>query len=341
MCRDPLLAAARALLLALCACADPVDQAAKARIFSPEEPAEDVLRAREAIAADRAGMDAAVERRILRMDRLEAARRLGAHKAVTTVKFAWIREGRTVALAEKHELAVDAEGQFRAVSTNDQDAGLEVVYAGGRAYVKSRYGPFRLRRMDGAQQDAWRDRATPAAATLSGLLGDRLRLSDAKPVRVKDRPARRWALGLGDAPAGVPAAELPPLPPVAYGRYRAPGEDKLLPGPDPDTARRLQFGERRTPQAVSGSLLVDDATGVLLALDAKARFEVAAADGAPARLDLELALEVSPEAKVAVEAPAEVAAERIAHAVKEPLWFLGASAPAASKPEDAEAADGP
>jgi hypothetical protein len=312
------------------ACTDQADKAAKARVFSPEEPAEELLRAKEPIAVDRLAGDAGLLARVVSMDRLEATRRLGAHRAVTTVRFSARRGERTVGLSEKHELATDAQGQFRAVSTNDQDTGLEAVFAGGRAYVKSRYGPFRTRRMDRSEHDAWRNRATPAVSTLAQLAGGRLRASSPE-VAGGSRPAHRFKLALGEA-TGARAASTLPAP--VYGTHKAPGDDKPRPGPDPDTALRLAFSEQRQVTSIEGDLVVDDATGVVLASKAKVRLAVPG-EGGEATVELEYAFEVTPDAAVAVEAPAEVAPTRIAHAINDPLWFLnGGAAPARPAEEE-------
>jgi hypothetical protein len=320
-----LLAAALAL-----ACTDAADKAAKARVFSPEEPAEELLRAREPIAVDRLAQDPAVLARVVAMDRMEATRRLGAHRALTTVRFTTRRGDRAVGLSERHELATDASGQFRAVSTNDQDTGLEVVFAGGRAYVKSRYGPFRTRRMDRAEHDAWRNRATPALGTLAALAAGRLTVSAPEPVPGA-RAAHRFKLGLGEA-RGAPAAAKS-LPPPQYGTHKAPGDEKPRPGPDPDTALRLAFAEKRQVTLLEGDLVVDDATGVVLASKGKMRLSVPG-EGEAAALELDYAFEVTPDASVSVEAPSEVAPARIAHAINAPLWFLdGGAAPAKAAEE--------
>lgn len=328
-----------ALVAAVAGCADPADRAAKARIFSPEEPAEDLQRAKEPLAVRDAATDPAVFRRLLTMSRLEATRRLGAHRATTTVQFRWTRAGRTVALTEKDELVTDASGQFRAVTTNDQDAGLEVVWVDGRAYAKSRYGPFRARRMDRAQQDAWRDRATPALGTIDGLFQRRLHLSPLGPADKGGRPALKFALLLGEpwGPDGSPRG----LPPMSFGHFRVPGEDKARAGPDPDTARRLDFERRRVPEKVSGELLVDEATGVVLAATVKARFNVPGLPQEPAAaLDLEVAFDVVPDASARVAAPADVTQARLAHAVNNPLWFLGdGAAPARAEEDEPAGAD--
>ncbi len=327
--------AALPLVFALVACSDAADEAAKARIFSPEEPALVLRRAAEQLAADKLATDPALLARVMTMDRLEAARRLGAHKAVTSAWFKWQREGRTVALSERHELTVDGEGAFRALSTNDHDTGLEVVYAGGRAYAKNRYGPFRLRRMDRAQQDAWRDRATPAMATLWELAGDRLGLKAMGEARKSGRSALRYQLELVDARPGSASARA--LPPVQFPARKDADGKVAPPGPDADTQHRLDFLQARRVEALSGELFVDATSGAVLALKAKARFIVG--DSPAASSDLDLSFEATTDPEIHIAAPANVAEARLAHAVNDPLGFLGDGKQAAEKDETAEAGE--
>jgi hypothetical protein len=56
-----------ALALAATACTDPVDKAAKARIFSPEDPPKVVASAAETLPPQEVASDARVARRVLGM----------------------------------------------------------------------------------------------------------------------------------------------------------------------------------------------------------------------------------------------------------------------------------
>jgi hypothetical protein len=265
----PVAGVALAALALLAGCTDKVDRLAKERIFSPEEPAAELQRAKAPLAVKDAATDPAVFKRLLTMDRLEATRRLGGHRATTTLRLKWTRAGRTVTLAEEDRLQIDAEGRFRATSTNDEDAGLEVVWVDGKAFARSRYGPFRTRRIDRAQQDEWRNQATPGLATTYALFGRRLRLAPLGSGTRGGRPGERFSFVLGE-PWGEPDARAD-VPPVSFGQQRIAGEEGLKAGPDADTARRLDFEQRRVPESVSGELFVDEATGVVLQASARSR----------------------------------------------------------------------
>ncbi|MFM2152600.1 MAG: hypothetical protein RL199_1035 [Pseudomonadota bacterium] len=324
----PLLSAA-----ALAACAKPADKAAKARVFSAEEPSPEALRAKEPVEVGQLATDAAVLHRVLAMDRAEATRRLGAHKAASKVAFTWTMGEKEVALEEQHRLETDAEGRFRAVSTTDAETGLEVVSTGSHVWVKSLYGPFRERRLDHAPVDAWKQRATDAAATLERLMKGRVAARESGTTRIEGHPAHKFSLTLG--PAGNAAAGTA-LPPPTYGQWKDPADGQLKPGPDPDTARRLAFDEKGVPESLAGDLVVDDATGVVLGLHAKARFAVPAeGNRRSAALALALDFDVTPAADVEITPPEEVAATRLPHAPKDPLWFLGEARKKAEAEPDA------
>lgn len=319
---------AAALIAVAGACTDPRDLAAKERIFSPEEPAPEIQRAKESIAVGQASTEAVVWTRIWTMDRAEATRRIGAHRATTTTEWKWTRGQRTVSLVEDARFETDAKGDFHTTLTNNEDAGIEFVWADGRAYARGRYGPFRARRIDRAQQDRWRDEGTGALASLFRLFDRRLRASPLGAGRHGDRNGQRFALMLGD-----PWGEAPPVrdvPPTVYGLMKA--GDKLQTGPDEETARRVEFDTRRRPERVTGELLVDEVTGVILKARAKARFSVPGVGKDPeSALDVELSFDLAPDDKVAVAAPSNVTAPRMPHAVDEPLSFLGADAPRSAK----------
>ena len=76
-----------ALALAAVACQDPVDKAAKARIFSPEDPPKVVASAAEKLPPEDVADSPRVARRILAMDASEVTERLGPHSYKATVTY--------------------------------------------------------------------------------------------------------------------------------------------------------------------------------------------------------------------------------------------------------------
>jgi hypothetical protein len=138
-----------AAALILLACTDPVDRAAKKRIFSPEDPPKAVASASEALDPSRAALDHHIAHRILQMTAAEATERLGPHHLEATLTTKW--ESTHVAPVELTETrSFDAgpggvSGDFHATTSNSRDQGLEVVRAAGVVYARDRYGVFRER----------------------------------------------------------------------------------------------------------------------------------------------------------------------------------------------------
>ncbi len=317
------------------ACSSRTDQAARNRIFSPEEPPSDVQRAAEPIQVDDAGTDGAVWSRIWRMERLEVTHRIGPHKAHATIHFKWSRAGRVVELTEEQSFETNAEGEFDAIDTNDQDSGFEYVWAGGKAYARSRYGSFHPRRTDRAQQDVVREDATSGLRTVFGLLRREAHGSPAGTHDAAGRPATRLLLSLGNS--WGPEAPADMFHPT-YGLAREPGKDALHPGPDEDTARRLELDTREQPERLSGEIEVDP-SGVILQAVVRAQFKVPEPGSDGARLDLDLNYTLLPDVSVTISAPKDVVMAKLPHAVNDPLWFTRTSGASAREEEEEEARD--
>lgn len=316
---------AAALLLA--ACSNKLDQTAKQRVFSPEDPSADIQRANEELKVGEAATDGALWSRLWKMDRLEATHRIGAHKSKANVHFKWTRASRTVELTEDQLFETQKDGSFHATVTNDQDSGFEYFWANGKAFSRGRYGPFHERRTDRAQQDAFRDQGTSGLRTFFDLFKRKLH---GAPLGT-DSGRTRFALSLGE-PWGP---ELPPDPtkPV-FGQTREQGKEGFKAGPDDDTARRLELEGLEEPTKVSGEIVVDD-SGVIVKANVKAKFKVAPAqNAAPALLDVEVVYDLKAEDSIRIAAPTDVVTMKLPHAVNDPLWFTRSGATAVKDEED-------
>ena len=208
---------------------------------------------------------------------------------------------------------------------------------GGKAFARGRYGPFHVRRTDRAQQDAFRDLATSAVRTVFGLCKRRLHGTAAGTSQLRGRPVTRYSLALG--PAWGPQDHNDSPPPI-FGQARMPGKDGLRPGPDEDTAHRLELDEREEPEKVSGEISVDR-SGVIVKGSIKARFKVPEPQPhSGAALELEVTYELQPGAQP-IEAPKDVLTMKLPHAVNDPLWFTAsnAAAPAKEDEEDQDTGD--
>src|ERR687884_812661 len=119
-----------AILLCIASCKRSEDQAARARIFSPQEPVFDLPEAKEKLDASRLAEDPALARRVLHMQRREIEQRIGPYKAQQRVQFAWFRGpglpdgGSEVSLAEETTLAQAPGGDFSVRLVNDHNQGL-------------------------------------------------------------------------------------------------------------------------------------------------------------------------------------------------------------------------
>ena len=135
-----------ATILALTACPDPVDKAAKKRIFSSEDPPQAVAAAQEKLPPEDVASNPLVARRVLGMGAAETTERIGPHTYNATVKWEWSAGPKSVRLTETRELLAGPggiSGDFLARLSNTTptyDQGLEVIRAGGHVYARTTYG---------------------------------------------------------------------------------------------------------------------------------------------------------------------------------------------------------
>jgi hypothetical protein len=330
----------RACLLFLCAAAvtggcksRSEDEAAKARIFSPEPPANVSPESQEQLDATKLESDARLAERVLHMPRQEIAQRLGPHKAQQRVQFAWFRGpglpdgGSEVSLAEETTLTQGAE-DFSVRLVNDHNQGFEMVWAGNRVFVKGLYGAFHERRTDRTDPEGVREQAMGGLPAFDRLARG-LKLRFAGEVTSEGRKVARYTVvGFG---ARAAKADKGDLPKIVYPENKA----------DPDTARRLELWEKEEPDTVSGTVLIDLATGAPLACDLTGHFRVPGKGGPAAELDLHTVLSTAAVGKsVAIAAPKAEPEPSVPHAVKDPLRFLGkepgstAGKPSTAEPEE-------
>ena len=325
--------------LALCVlfcCKRSEDEAARARIFSPEQPVGAAAEAKEPLEARRIADDPQLAQRVLHMPQSEIEARLGAHRAQQRVQFAWFRGpglpdgGSEVSLSEETTLSQAAGGDFSVRLVNDHNQGLELVWVGGDVFVKSLYGPFHKRRTDRTDVTRIREQALSGLATFDRLARG-LKLKPSGETTVEGRRAVRYSVaGFGTRAAQKEKSDLPR---VEYPEGK---------GPDPDTARRLELWEKEEPAEVEGTVLVDGETGAPLGCDLQGHFKVPSQGkaGPAAELDLHSVLVTSGIGKdVAIKAPQAEPEPSVPHAVKDPLRFLGkepGAAPGAASTEEPE-----
>lgn len=252
--------ARRYLALALWAavagsCADPVDKAAKKRIFSPEDPPKVVARASEKIDASALGEKPELAQRVLRMGAAEATERLGPHRFSASLSLGWTNGGKTEELKEKRTLAEAAgglSGDFHGASENSRDQGLEIIRVHNAVFARSRYGKFRQRLRDRGMAEREREELYGAVRDFETLFKGQLKLASLGSVTVRGRPAVKFAVSL--APQRSASSEEASLPVPATPKG----------GADEGTARRGAFFEKSKPKSAQGQLSIDAQTAVLL-----------------------------------------------------------------------------
>lgn len=286
-------------LALLGACKDPVDQAAKQRIFSPEDPPQAVAAASQKLPPEEVADSARLSRRVLGMGAAETTERLGPHAYAATISWEWSSGGKTVRLKETRELLSGpggVSGDFAARFGNTNELGLEVLRVGGAVYARSTYGKdgagrFRVRLRDRGMAERTREEASGALRDFDQLFLGRLKLAAQGTATVEGRTAWKYAVSLGEASA----SDGPVLPPVLVPKN----------GADETTRRRRHFYDGRTPRLLQGEVYVDAQTSVVLKARLDGRIAVPARGDEPEaelRLTVESALS-GIGAPPAIEAP--------------------------------------
>jgi len=272
-----------ALALAAVGCSDPVDKAAKARIFSPEDPPKVVASAQQKLPPEDVADNPQVARRILGMDAAEVTERLGPHRFQSTVSYEWTAaDSNPVKLTETRSFRAGpggVSGDFHGVLENSRDQGLEVMRVGGQVFARNRYGPFRQRLRDRGMAERTRSELTGAIRDFDSLFQGRLKLTPQGTVTHEGRTAWRYVVTLAPAAAADTSRPLPKL---------------LQPkaGVDETTRRRANFFAHRLPRSLDGEVWVDSATSVVLKARLDGRIGVPG-DKTPEAAELRMTLESS------------------------------------------------
>ena len=294
MCRVPGFVSRLAIAIGLAGacllgCKDPVDQAAKKRIFSPEDPPQAVAAASQKLPPEEAADSSAISRRILGMGAAEATERIGPHTYNATITWEWASNGKNVRLKESRELLSGpggVSGDFIARMTNTNEQGVEVMRVGGKVYARSTYGKdgagkLRERRRDRGMAERIRDEASGAVRDFDLIFRGRLKLAAQGTSTLEGRTAWKYVVSLADAAPDTGAK----LPPLAVPKN----------GVDETTKRRQLFYDARTPRSLQGEVYVDAATSVVIKtrLDGRVGVKSNDADGGTQDSELHLVLESS------------------------------------------------
>ena len=268
-------------LTAAAGCTDPVDKAAKERIFSPEDPPKAVASAAEKLAPEDVADNPYVARRILGMEAAEVTERLGPHAYKAKIDFEWTtKEAPPVRITETRTFRAGpggVSGDFHGLLENSRDQGLEVLRVGGKVFARNRYGTFRQRLRDRGMGERTRTELTSAIRDMDALFQGRIHLQPQGTITYEGRTAWRYQVKLGAEAHPTASKNLPSMLEPKNGR-------------DETTRRRLAFFQHRVPKSLEGEVLVDAATSVVLKVRMDGHLSVPA-DKTPEAAELRMSLE--------------------------------------------------
>jgi hypothetical protein len=270
------------VLATLCGCKDPVDQAAKQRIFSPEDPPQAVAAAKQKLPPEDVADKPEIARRVLGMGAAETTERIGPHRFTAKLKYEWTAASRTVSLSEERTFLAGpggVSGDFSASETNNQDQGLDVMRVKGQVFARSRYGKFRERKRDRGIGERMREEIYGGVKDFDRIFRGRMKLTAQGTATVQGRTAWRYVVSLG--------------PPASDDEKKLPALAVAKNGADDTTARRLHFYDGREPRTLQGEVMVDQETSVVLKARLDGRLGVAADAGDNAELRLVLESELT------------------------------------------------
>ncbi len=183
------------------------------------------------IAVERAAKEPAELGRALSQPYRKVLVDLGPHTATLAGSTTVEEAGKPVSsLIDTTKIEIGDAGAFHAVYGNDADYGREVIFVGGKLYLRPRYQRWHGRAPENTDEPAaLRDQFFEPIAATWDLLAPGIELSDMGPADAAGRPGRKIAIQLSPKPA-KPAAE-----PIAQKKWR----------------------EQRTIEEVSGEVILD------------------------------------------------------------------------------------
>lgn len=197
--------------------------------------------------------------RVHTMEFSEVARRLGAHRLQSRIKFEFVSPDTRAWLRENGLIVQAADGDFRVKVENDEGQGYELIYADSRYFVRNRFGPFHLRDAISADHLRWRDAAYGGWAAVYRLYRGRLRFAKLGLTRYHGRDAIRFSISLSGEPPRLAGTPEPPRVPPGIAKYVYPIE------PTPSDSHRWR--DNAQPKQARGSVLVDADAGVVLKVE--------------------------------------------------------------------------
>jgi hypothetical protein len=267
------------------------------------------------IVVDRAAKDPAELGRALAQPLSKLLVALGPHTATLSTLIVVDEAGKPVStLGDKTKIEIGDGGAFHALYENDADYGREVIFSGGKLFLRPRYQRWHGRAPETADEPvALRDQFFEPIAATWDLLAPGIELTDKGAATAAGRPGRKIAIQQSPKPA-KPAAE-----PIAQRKWR----------------------EQRTIEEVTGEVILDTETGTPLEVKLAGTVSFMR-DGRRFKLKTSLSASLSEIGKpTAITAPADnevVATPERRREVDERDYLLQGIAPPIRKNADGTAA---
>lgn len=187
----------------------------------------------------KAGRDAQTLAAVVQLPWSRAAAQLGDHR-LTITTHSEVREATAVLESLEDTTVIDlaSDGTYHARYENKHDYGREVVFLGGKLYLRPRYARWHERAPETATEAAEiRDQMASALGAHLAIYAHGLEISDKGTVQEGGRTGRRLELKLAPSPKRAP----------------------------PPAVTQHAWREGLTVEAAAGEVVLDDATGLPLA----------------------------------------------------------------------------
>lgn len=194
----------------------------------------------KAIDLDAAAKDVAELSRALARPYRAMVAALPPHMLITQTKTTVEEAGKvTDDLGETSTISLGENGTFKGEYTNTADYGREVLFVGGKLYLRPRYQRWHVRAPETADEPATlRDSFAASTAATWELLAPAAELTDLGPVDVAGRRGRKIAVKLSPTPAKNPT----------------------------ETVTQKKWRESRTIDELAGEIVLDADKGVPLSV---------------------------------------------------------------------------
>jgi hypothetical protein len=269
-----------------CHCQRSENVAAKERLTKPQTKEDASAQAAEKIDVDALADDGKM-RRVSHMGGTEVAARLGSYVMASDGALTFGRPSapeQGVRSAEKTKLVQSSEGDFAVDTMSGDDRTMSLAYVNEIFFLKNGNGRWRVSRDPSGERNAYRDDALAVWSSFYDLVSHALVVERTGATTVGGRNAVAYALKLTDDAGAA----------VALGKTVTDGPPPPVPGDGPDAGvlpriaeRVSKWAQRAKPAGGSGTFVVDEATGVPLAIDFEGALVVGDGND-PARLTVRL-----------------------------------------------------